>query len=167
MKGRFSGRFGGRRHYNPLSPEFQAATRRIVQAMADRFGESSLHHRLADRQRIQQHFRPIRSHPRRFPPMAAQEISAISINSTAPGETSSGTPITPTSIRSCCPLPASRNMAIPIRCLDASRFWSWAFAAYNRIQTDILQAQNRQSIHHDQLHAPSRRLRSAATWPRT
>ncbi len=38
-EGNVRGRFGGRRHYNPLSPEFQAATRRIVQAMADRFGD--------------------------------------------------------------------------------------------------------------------------------
>src|ERR1035437_7033016 len=33
------GRFGGRRHYTPLSPDMIAATRRIVTAMADRFGQ--------------------------------------------------------------------------------------------------------------------------------
>src|SRR4051794_25660883 len=35
------GRFGGRRHYSPTSTAMREATRRIVTALADRFGKHS------------------------------------------------------------------------------------------------------------------------------
>ncbi|MGD0464932.1 MAG: beta-galactosidase [Tepidisphaeraceae bacterium] len=131
------GRFGGRRHYNPLSPEFQDATVRIVQAMADRFGD---HPAVIGWQIDNEYSNPFDQSEvthaafRRWLRNKYRDIQSLN---RAWGNQFWNTYYTDFDQ---ILLPPSRDPKYgnPHQCLDASRFWSWAFAAFNRIQADIL-----------------------------
>jgi beta-galactosidase len=136
-EGGIVGRFGGRRHYNPLSPEFHDATRRIVQAMADRFGD---HPAVIGWQIDNEYSNPFDQSDvthAAFRRWLRDKYGDIQSLNRAWGNqfwTAYYTDFDQIL------LPPSRDpkYANPHQCLDASRFWSWAFAAYNRIQADIL-----------------------------
>jgi beta-galactosidase len=136
-EGQIQGRFGGRRHYNPLSPEFQDATRRIVQAMADRFGN---HPSIIGWQIDNEYSNPFDQSEvthSAFRQWLKRKYGDIQSLNRAWGNQFWNTYYTDFDQ---ILLPPSRDPKYgnPHQCLDASRFWSWAFAAYNRIQADIL-----------------------------
>jgi beta-galactosidase len=136
-EGNVRGRFGGRRHYNPLSPEFQAATRRIVQAMADRFGDHPSIIGWQIDNEFSNSFDQSETTHAAFRKWLREKYGDIHQLNRAWGNQFWNTYYTDFNQ---ILMPATREprYANPHQCLDASRFWSWAFAAYNRIQTDIL-----------------------------
>ncbi len=136
-EGGVAGRFGGRRHYNPLSPEFQEATRRIVRAMADRFGD---HPSIIGWQIDNEFSNPFDQSDvthAAFREWLREKYGDIAALNRAWGNQFWNTYYTDFEQ---ILLPASRDPKYgnPHQSLDASRFWSWAFGAYNRIQSDIL-----------------------------
>lgn len=136
-EGNIPGRFGGRRHYNPLSPDFQAATQRIVQALADRFGDHpSVIGWQIDNEYSNSFDQSEVAHAA-FREWLRNKYGDINKLNQAWGNQFWNTYYTDFDQ---ILLPASREPKYgnPHQTLDASRFWSWAFAAYNRIQTDIL-----------------------------
>ncbi|HEX4055011.1 MAG TPA: beta-galactosidase [Tepidisphaeraceae bacterium] len=138
-EGKVRGRFGGRRHYNPLSPEFQDATRRIVAAMADRFGD---HPSVIGWQIDNEYSNPFDQSEvthAAFQKWLRKKYGDIQSLNRAWGNQFWNTYYTDFEQ---ILMPPSREPKYgnPHQCLDASRFWSWAFAAYNRIQSDILKA---------------------------
>ncbi|MGD0387731.1 MAG: beta-galactosidase [Tepidisphaeraceae bacterium] len=135
--GQIRGRFGGRRHYNPLSPEFHAATRRIVQAMADRFGD---HPSVIGWQIDNEYSNPFdqsETTHAAFRQWLRDKYGNIRQLNRAWGNQFWNTYYTDFDQ---ILFPPSRDpkYANPHHSLDASRFWSWAFAQYNHIQAEIL-----------------------------
>lgn len=136
-EGNIRGRFGGRRHYNPLSPEFHAATRRFVQAMADRFGD---HPSIIGWQIDNEYSNPFDQSEvthAAFRKWLREKYGDIKNLNRAWGNQFWNTYYTEFD-QILMPPTREPRYGNPHQCLDASRFWSWAFAAYNRIQTDIL-----------------------------
>ncbi len=138
-EGQIRGRFGGRRHYNPLSPEFQDATRRIVGAMADHFGD---HPAVIGWQIDNEYSNPFDQSEvthAAFRRWLREKYGDIQSLNRAWGNQFWNTYYTDFDQ---ILMPPSREPKYgnPHQCLDASRFWSWAFAAYNRIQSNILKA---------------------------
>ena len=130
-------RFGGRRHYNPLSPEFQAATRRIVQAMADHFGN---HPSIIGWQTDNEYsgsFDQSETTHAAFRTWLRNKYGDITRLNQAWGNQFWNTYYTDFD-QILFPPSREPRYGNPHQSLDASRFWSWAFAAYNRIQTEIL-----------------------------
>jgi beta-galactosidase len=136
-EGQIRGRFGGRRHYNPLSPEFQDATRRIVTAMADRFGNDPAVIGWQIDNEYSNPFDQSEVTHAAFRKWLREKYGDIQALNRAWGNQFWNTYYTDFDQ---ILMPPSRqpNYGNPHQCLDASRFWSWAFAAYNRIQSDIL-----------------------------
>ena len=140
-------RFGGRRHYSPLSPAMRDATRRVVTALAERFGQhpavvgwqidneystphgqagpfdQSDHAHAAFRQWLQ----------RRYETVDALNL-AWGCQFWNAYYTSFDQIQLPTERE------ADRYYDNPHHRLDASRFWSWAYADFNKLQADILKA---------------------------
>ncbi len=130
-------RFGGRRHYSPTSPELHDATRRIVTALARRFAADPA---VIGWQIDNELGGPFSQNPhthRAFRQWLSEKYKTLDALNRAWG----------------CPfwntfyqdfeeilLPPSRNLdyANPHQRLDASRFWSWAFAQFTRLQAEIL-----------------------------
>lgn len=131
------GRFGGRRHYNPLVPAMVEATKRIVTALAERFAnhpavigwqidneyggafdQSALTHQV-------------------FQAWLEDRYGSIEALNAAWGNQFWNTYYTDFSQ---ILMPPSRDpeWANPHHRLDASRFWSWAFAQFNKVQAEIL-----------------------------
>ena len=133
-------RFGGRRHYSPTSPAMKEASARIVSALAERFGghaavigwqvdneysadfiDQNEHAVAAFRQWLRERYGTIEALNRawgcQFWNTYYTDFSQIK-------------------------LPAGRNPRYgnPHQVLDACRFWSWAFAQFNKIQADILKS---------------------------
>jgi beta-galactosidase len=136
-EGQIQHRFGGRRHYNPLSPEFQAATRRIVQAMADRFGN---HPSIIGWQIDNEYsngFDQSETTHAAFRKWLREKYKDIKTLNRAWGNQFWNTYYTDFE-QILMPPKRDPQYANPHACLDASRFWSQAFAAFNRIQVDIL-----------------------------
>jgi beta-galactosidase len=135
--GNIRGRFGGRRHYNPLSPEFHNATRRIVSAMAERFGDHPSIIGWQIDNEYSGNFDQSEVTHAAFRKWLRDKYGDIQSLNHAWGNQFWNTYYTDFDQ---ILMPASREPKYgnPHQCLDASRFWSWAFAAYNRIQTDIL-----------------------------
>jgi beta-galactosidase len=136
-EGNIRGRFGGRRHYNPLSPEFQAATRRIVQAMADRFGD---HPSVIGWQIDNEYSNPFDQSEithAAFRKWLREKYRDIQNLNRAWGNQFWNTYYTDFN-QILLPPTREPRYGNPHQNLDGSRFWSWAFAAYNRIQSDIL-----------------------------
>jgi len=131
------GRFGGRRHYTPTSREMHEYAWRIVTAMAERFGhdpavigwqidneysgsfDQSKQTHAAFRKWLRRKYGDITELNRawgcQFWNTYYEDFEQIL-------------------------MPPTRNpgYANPHHCLDASRFWSWAFADFNKTQVDAL-----------------------------
>jgi beta-galactosidase len=130
-------RFGGRRHYNPASPEMHDAARRIVSVMAKRYGshpsvigwqidneyghsfDQSPDTHIAFRQWLKRKYETIdnlnRAWGNQFWNQYYTSFDEIL-------------------------LPPAREPGYSNQhpCLDASRFWSWAWANFNRVQAEEL-----------------------------
>lgn len=132
-----SQRFGGRRHYNPLSPAMVAATRRIVTAMADRFGD---HPSVIGWQIDNEYCGAFDQSPathKAFGQWLQNRYKTIDALNRAWGCQFWNTYYTEFSQ---IQLPRKRELDYdnPHQHLDASRFWSGAFAQFNKVQADIL-----------------------------
>jgi beta-galactosidase len=130
-------RHGGRRHYNPLSPEFQAATKRIVLAMAEKFGN---HPSVIGWQIDNEYSGPFdqsQATHAAFRKWLREKYGDIEKLNRAWGNQFWTTYYTEFD-QILFPPSREPKYGNPHHVLDASRFWSWAFAAFNRIQTDIL-----------------------------
>ena len=136
-EGQIPGRFGGRRHYNPLSPEFQAATRRIVQAMANRFGDHPSVIGWQIDNEYSNNFDQSETTHAAFRKWLRNKYGDIHKLNQAWGNQFWNTYYTDFD-QILLPPTREPKYGNPHQNLDGSRFWSWAFAAYNRIQTDIL-----------------------------
>jgi beta-galactosidase len=136
-EGNIVGRFGGRRHYNPLSPEFQEATRRIVGAMADHFGNHSSVIGWQIDNEYSGNFDQSEATHAAFRKWLREKYGDIQTLNRAWGNQFWNTYYTAFDQ---ILMPPSRDPRYgnPHQMLDASRFWSWAFASYNKIQADIL-----------------------------
>jgi beta-galactosidase len=131
-------RFGGRRHYSPTSPAMRDASRRIVSALADRFGDHpSVVGWQVDNEYssdfIDQNDHAVAA----FRTWLREKYGNIEALNTAWGGQFWNTYYTDFAQ---VLLPCSRevNYGNPHHVLDAARFWSWAFADFNRVQTDVL-----------------------------
>jgi beta-galactosidase len=136
-EGLINSRHGGRRHYNPLSPEFHDATRRIVQAMADHFGN---HPFVIGWQIDNEYSNPFDQSEvthAAFRKWLREKYGDIETINRAWGNQFWNTYYTDFN-QILFPPTRDPRYGNPHQSLDASRFWSWAFAAYNRIQADIL-----------------------------
>lgn len=130
-------RFGGRRHYNPLSPEMIDATKRIVTAMADRFGN----HPSVIGWQIDNEFggafdQSATTH-KAFQEWLRARYTTIDALNRAWGCQFWNTYYTDFAQ---ILMPRKRELEYdnPHHHLDASRFWSWALARFNKVQADIL-----------------------------
>jgi beta-galactosidase len=131
------GRFGGRRHYTPTSQDLHECAWRIVSALGERFGhdksvigwqidneysgafDQSKQTHIAFRKWLRTKYGDIaelnRAWGNQFWNTYYEDFDQIL-------------------------MPPTRNpgYANPHHCLDASRFWSWAFADFNKTQVDAL-----------------------------
>jgi beta-galactosidase len=129
--------FGARRHYSPTSPVYKKATTRIVTALADRFGN---HPSVIGWQIDNEYGQPFSTNDHTH--LAFQEWLDRKYGSIEELNRSWGCQFWNmyytdfSQIR----MPASREPEYfnPHHHLDASRFWSWALADFNRLQCDIL-----------------------------
>jgi beta-galactosidase len=131
-------RFGGRRHYSPTSPHFQDAARRIASALADRFGSHpSVVGWQVDNEYSSDFFDQNTHAIAAFQHWLQKKYGSIDALNRAWGCQFWNTFYTDFSQ---VQLPPGRDPRYgnPHQCLDASRFWSWAFAQFNKLQTDIL-----------------------------
>ena len=130
-------RFGGRRHYSPTSPALHDATRRIVTALADRFGN---HPAVIGWQIDNEYSGDFDQSPathQAFGEWLQRRYGSIEELNRAWGNQFWNTYYTAfDQIK----MPRDRDprYANPHHALDASRFWSWAYANYNKIQAEIL-----------------------------
>ncbi len=130
-------RFGGRRHYNPLSQPFINATRRIVTAMADRFGNHPAVIGWQIDNEFSQLFDQSATTHDAFQKWLRNKYGDITELNRAWACQFWNTQYTEFSQ---IQFPPGRDPKYgnPHQSLDASRFWSWAFAQYNKVQTEIL-----------------------------
>ncbi|MGD1275652.1 MAG: beta-galactosidase [Tepidisphaeraceae bacterium] len=130
-------RFGGRRHYNPLSPVFRDAAAGIVSAMADRFGD---HPAIIGWQIDNEYslfFDQSETTHAAFRQWLRHKYGDIAALNRAWGNPFWNTYYTDFD-QILFPPDRDPRYANPHQCLDASRFWSWAFAQFNKLQVDIL-----------------------------
>jgi len=130
-------RFGGRRHYNPLSPEFQHATRRIVTAMASHFADHPSVIGWQIDNEYSQFFDQSEFTHHAFRKWLRDKYGDIATLNRAWGNQFWNTYYTDFG-QILFPPTRDPQYANPHQHLDASRFWSWAFAQFNRMQTEIL-----------------------------
>jgi beta-galactosidase len=130
-------RFGGRRHYNPLSPDFREATTRIVSALADEFGDHPSVIGWQIDNEYNQFFDQSEITHAAFRKWLRSKYGNIAALNRAWGNQFWNQYYTDFDQ---ILFPPSRDpvYANPHQCLDASRFWSWAFADFNRLQAEIL-----------------------------
>ncbi len=130
-------RFGGRRHYNPLAPAMIEASKRIVTAMADRFGK---HPAIMGWQIDNEYggaFDQSELTHQIFQAWLEERYKTIDALNQAWGCQFWNTQYTDFSqIR--MPFNRDPEYGNPHQRLDASRFWSWSFAQFNKAQADIL-----------------------------
>jgi beta-galactosidase len=145
-EGNIPGRFGGRRHYNPLSEDFRHATRRIVSAMAEKFADHPSVIGWQIDNEFSGNFDQSPATHAAFAAWLGRKYGDIKTLNDRWGNQFWNTYYTDFSQ---IQLPANRDVIVfppgtppkydnPHHHLDASRFWSWAFADFNRIQAEIL-----------------------------
>jgi beta-galactosidase len=131
-------RFGGRRHYSPTSPAMRDAARRIVTALADRFGN---HPNVVGWQVDNEYSSDfIDQNPHAtdaFRQWLRDRYATVDALNKAWGCQFWNTYYTDFAQ---VQLPPARqvNYDNPHQVLDTARFWSWAFGQFNKLQTDIL-----------------------------
>lgn len=130
-------RHGGRRHYNPLSTRMQEATYRIVSAMAERFGD---HPSVIGWQIDNEYglfFDQSQETHAAFQKWLSRKYGTIEALNVAWGNQFWNTYY---QAFEQILMPPSRTPDYdnPHHHLDASRFWSWAWAQFNRLQADVL-----------------------------
>jgi beta-galactosidase len=129
--------FGGRRHYSPTSPALREATTRIVTAMADRFGN---HPSIIGWQIDNEYGGTFSTNDHTqvaFQQWLQRKYGTIEALNHAWGNQFWNTYYTRFE-QIQMPVGRDPKYANPHHHLDASRFWSWAFADFNRLQARIL-----------------------------
>lgn len=130
-------RFGGRRHYTPTSPALHEAARRIVTALADRFGQhASVIGWQIDNEYSGDFDQSEHTH-RAFGDWLRSKYGTIEQLNHAWGNQFWNTYYTSFD-QILMPRDRDPRYANPHHALDASRFWSRAFANFNKLQADIL-----------------------------
>ena len=133
-------RFGGRRHYSPTSPAMREAAVRIVGALAERFGEHpSVIGWQIDNEYSSDFIDQNRHAVDGFRNWLRERYGTLDALHQAWGCQFWNTYYTDFAQ---VELPASREVGYgnPHQVLDAARYWSWAFAQFNKIQADVLRA---------------------------
>lgn len=133
------GRHGGRRHYTPTSPKYLEACYNVTRAMASRFGQDPTVIGWQIDNELSGPFDQSEHTHKAFQKWLEKKYTTIENLNKAWGNQfwnqyyQSFDQIL---------MPASRDprYANPHHCLDASRFWSWAWADFVRQQAEILQA---------------------------
>jgi beta-galactosidase len=131
-------RFGGRRHYSPTSPAMKDATARIVSALAQRFGKHPAIIGWQVDNEYSSDFIDQNPHAvaafRNWLAKRYGEIGALNKAWAAQFWNTYYTDFAQIQ------LPAAREPKYgnPHQVMDAARFWSWAFAEFNRGQVEIL-----------------------------
>jgi beta-galactosidase len=131
-------RFGGRRHYSPTSPALHDAARRIVGALADRFGDHASVIGWQIDNEYSADFTDQSPHAHEaFRQWLRDKYQTIDALNKAWGCQFWNTYYTDFAQ---VELPPGRvvNYGNPHQVLDAARFWSAAFARFNRLQVEIL-----------------------------
>ncbi len=130
-------RFGGRRHYSPNSPALHEATRRIVTALADRFGDhpSVIGWQIDNEYSLD--FDQSEHTHREFRAWLERKYGSIEQLNRAWGNQFWNTYYTSFD-QIMMPRTRDPGYANPHHTLDASRFWSWSFANFNKVQAEIL-----------------------------
>jgi beta-galactosidase len=136
-------RFGGRRHYCPLSQPMRDATARIVTALAERYASHpavigwQMDNEYSSKDQGRLGFDQSETSHRAFRDWLRGRYETIENLNRAWGNRFWNQYYTDFSQ---ILLPPSRDPRYgnPHQCLDASRFWSLAFAQFNKIQADIL-----------------------------
>jgi beta-galactosidase len=130
-------RFGGRRHYSPTSPQYREAAARIVTAMADHFGQhASIVGWQIDNEYSGSHDQSPHAHEA-FREWLKRKYQTIDNLNRAWGSQFWNTYYTDFS-QILFPPNHDPGYANPHQHLDGQRFWSWAFADFNKLQADIL-----------------------------
>ena len=131
------GRFGGRRHYSPTSPALHEATRRIVTALAERFGDHpSVVGWQIDNEYSGDFDQSEHTH-KAFAGWLQRRYGTIEKLNSAWGNQFWNTYYTAFD-QILMPRDRDPRYANPHHTLDASRFWSWAYANFNKLQAQIL-----------------------------
>jgi beta-galactosidase len=131
------GRFGGRRHYSPTSPAFREATARVVTAMADRYGNHpSVIGWQIDNEYGAPHDQSEATH-QAFREYLKQKYGTIENLNQAWGCQFWNTYYTDFS-QILLPPDHEPRYGNPHHVLEGQRFWSRAFADFNKLQADIL-----------------------------
>jgi beta-galactosidase len=129
--------FGGRRHYNPLAPAMREATARIVTALADRFGDHPAIIGWQLDNEYANHFDQSDVTHRAFQDWLKRKYATIDALNKAWGNQFWNAYYTDfAQVR--MPRDRDHEYGNPHQRLDASRFWSWAWADFNKLQADIL-----------------------------
>lgn len=132
------GRFGGRRHYSPTSPIMKEAAARIVEALARRYGQHpSVIGWQIDNEYSSVGFDQSDDTHQQFRDWLKQRYETIDALNKAWGNQFWNQYYTDFA-QILMPPGREPRYANPHHCLDASRFWSWAFAQFNKVQADIL-----------------------------
>lgn len=130
-------RFGGRRHYSPTSPQYREATTRIVTAMAEKFGNHpSVVGWQIDNEYSGEHDQSDHAHAA-FREWLKRKYSTIE-NLNAAWGCQFWNQYYTDFLQILFPPSADPGYANPHHHLDGQRFWSWAYADFNKLQTDIL-----------------------------
>lgn len=129
--------FSGRRHYNPTSPAMIEATKRIVTAMADRWGNHSSVIGWQIDNEYSNEFDQTEDTQRAFRDWLKGKYETIDRLNQAWATQFWNAHVTSFDQ---VEMPRTRDLMYdnPHRLIDAQRFWSWAFARFNKVQADIL-----------------------------
>jgi len=130
-------RFGGRRHYSPMSSAMRNATRRIVTEMAERYGD---HPSVIGWQIDNEYSGPFDQNQethQAFRDWLQRKYKTIDALNNAWGCQFWNTYYTGFA-QVMLPKDRDPRYANPHHHLDASRFWSWAWADFNRLQAKLL-----------------------------
>lgn len=133
-------RHGGRRHYIPTSPRMQEATYRIVQAMATRFaGDASVIGWQIDNELAGSFDQSEHTH-KAFRQWLLKRYTAIDTLNAAWGNQFWNT-YYQSFEQILMPVSRDPRYGNPHHMLDASRFWSHAWAEFVKLQADLIQGQ--------------------------